>query len=569
MANNSIFRKKQVSHILRDYESGVSEGHGLVKGLKLKDLTYFGIAAIIGGGVFSTIGHASADGGPAIALLYLGFAVTCIFSAYCYAQFASILPISGSAYTYAYTSFGEIIAWVLGWNLILEYAISNVVVAISWSDYFTSLLDGFNLHIPRYFTMDYLTASRSIEKIATLSAANEVIPSYMTEAKVAWNTAPSIFGFKLIADLPALFITMCVTYLAYIGIKESTKANNFLVVFKIAVILMVILIGSFYVAPTNWSPFMPEGVSGVMKGVSAICFAYIGFDAISTTAEECENPQRDIPKAMIYALLVCTVLYVAVVLVLTGMVPYKELGVGDPLAFVFSRINKNFVAGIVSIGAVVATTSAILVYQLGQPRIWMVMSRDGLLPKKFATIHPKFKTPSFSTIMVGVAVGIPALFMNLTELTDLTSIGTLFAFSLVCGGILVMDSSKSQAIIPKFKVPYINGKYLVLGLLLATIIITHYSLPTYFEEIFTELSSTNSDLFVKSIIMLCFFAFWFTLGIVSLKLEFSVIPFLGLMVNLYLMTRLEVNNWSRFGIWCIIGIVIYFFYGYRKSRLNE
>lgn len=569
MANNSIFRKKQVSQILQDYESGVSEGHGLVKDLKLKDLTYFGIAAIIGGGVFSTIGHASADGGPAIALLYFGFAITCIFSAYCYAQFASILPISGSAYTYAYTSFGEIIAWVLGWNLILEYAISNVVVAISWSDYFTSLLDGFNLYMPRYFTMDYLTASRSIAKIGDLTASNQAIPGYIAEAKIAWETAPNIFGFKLIADLPALFITMCVTYLAYIGIKESTKANNFLVVFKIAVIVMVILIGSFYVAPTNWSPFMPEGVSGVMKGVSAICFAYIGFDAISTTAEECENPQRDIPKAMIYALLVCTVLYVAVVLVLTGMVPYKELGVGDPLAFVFSRINKNYVAGIVSIGAVVATTSAILVYQLGQPRIWMVMSRDGLLPKKFATIHPKYKTPSFSTIMVGVAVGIPALFMNLTELTDLTSIGTLFAFSLVCGGILVMDADKSQTNIPKFKVPYINGQYLVLVFFILTIIITNYSLPNYFSEIFGDLFSTNSDLITKSIIMLCFFAFWLVLGIVSLKLKFSIIPFLGLMVNLYLMTRLEVNNWSRFGIWCIIGIIIYFFYGYKKSKLKE
>lgn len=569
MSNSSIFRKKQVAQILSDYETGVSEGHGLVKGLKLKDLTYFGIAAIIGGGVFSTIGHASADGGPAIALLYLGFAITCVFSAYCYAQFASILPISGSAYTYAYTSFGEIIAWVLGWNLILEYAISNVVVAISWSDYFTSLLDGFGLHLPRYFTLDYLTAARSIDKISAMKAANEAIPGYLAEAQTAWETAPSIFGFKLIADLPALAITLLITYLTYIGIKESTKANNFLVVFKVVVIIMVILIGAFYVTPANWFPFVPEGVSGVMKGVSAICFAYIGFDSISTTAEECENPQRDIPKAMIYSLVVCTVLYVLVVLVLTGMVPYKELGVGDPLAFVFSRINLNFVAGVVAVGAVIATTSALLVYQLGQPRIWMVMSRDGLLPKKFSTIHPKYKTPSFATIMVGFAVGIPALFMNLTELTDLTSIGTLFAFALVCGGILVMDANKNSTHQPKFKVPYINGQFLVLGTLLATIIITQWSLPEYFTSIFQDFSSEDTDLKTKSIIMLVFFTFWLALGIISFKQKFSLIPFIGLIVNLYLMTRLEVNNWSRFGIWCVLGIVIYLIYGYRKSRLNK
>jgi basic amino acid/polyamine antiporter, APA family len=574
MADNSIFRKKTVDHILKDInDSGSGDGHGLVKNLTLRDLTFFGIAAIIGGGVFSTIGQASANGGPGISLLYLGFAIACVFSAYCYAQFASILPISGSAYTYAYASFGEIIAWILGWNLLLEYGISNVVIAISWSDYFTSLMEGFGWKIPEYLTLDYLSASRAMDKFNSLSAlgaASTEFTGAMTEAKKAWESAPKIFGFRFIADIPALVITGLVTYLAYIGIRESTKANNFLVVLKIAVIFLVIVVGSFYVKPVNWSPFLPEGVGGVMKGVAAICFAYIGFDAISTTAEECQNPQRDIPKAMMWALGICTFLYVCIALVLTGMVPYKELAVGDPLAEVFNKVGKNFVAGVVSVGAVIATTSAILVYQLGQPRIWMVMSRDGLLPKKFSTIHPRYHTPSFATIVTGFAVGIPALFMNLTELTDLTSIGTLFAFSLVCGGILLMDMRQGEAHQPKFKVPYINAQWITGPLLIFVIYLTHKYLPTFFSSLWADLGQTaGSDVFGNALVMIGFFVIWLVVAILSFTKKLSLIPILGLLVNLFLMTQLGFHNWQRFFWWCVLGTIIYFAYSYRKSKLGK
>ncbi len=587
MADSSIFRKKTVDHILKDMEaSGGGDGHGLLKNLTLRDLTFFGIAAIIGGGVFSTIGQAAANGGPAIALLYLGFAIACVFSAYCYAQFASILPISGSAYTYAYTSFGEIIAWILGWNLLLEYGISNVVIAISWSDYFTNLMQGFGLKIPEFFTLDYLTASRAVHKyndlIASGTSVNQ-IPGYVLEAKRAWETAPNLMGFRLIADIPALVITALVTYLAYIGIRESTKTNNILVILKIAVILLVIVVGAFYIKPINWTPFMPEGPGGVMKGVAAICFAYIGFDAISTTAEECKDPQRDIPKAMMWALGVCTFLYVCIALVLTGMVPYKELAVGDPLAEVFNKVGKNFVAGVVSVGAVIATTSAILVYQLGQPRIWMVMSRDGLLPKSFSKIHPKYKTPSFATIVTGFAVGIPALFMNLTELTDLTSIGTLFAFALVCGGILAMDLRKTGGgQHPKFKVPYVNGKWFIAPLLLVTIWLTDKYLPGFFGGVWADLTFSRPDGFYTNLktmaedqkaacgnaaVLIGFFLIWVALAVLSFFKNLSLIPVLGLLVNLYLMTQLGFHNWQRFFWWCIIGAIIYFAYSYRRSKL--
>lgn len=572
MADNSIFRKKTVNQILNDVkEAGGDGSHGLLKGLNLRDLTFFGIAAIIGGGVFSTIGQAAANGGPAISLLYLGFAIACVFSAYCYAQFASTLPISGSAYTYAYTSFGEIVAWILGWNLILEYGISNVVIAISWSDYFTTLLEGLGFKIPEYLTLDYLTASRSIDKYNSLIAegtAPDAVPTFLLNAKAAWESAPQIMGFRFIADIPALLITAAVTYLAYIGIKESTKANNMLVIFKIAVILLVIVVGAAFVQPVNWQPFMPEGLGGVMKGVSAICFAYIGFDAISTTAEECKDPQRDIPKAMMWSLGICTALYVAIALVLTGMVNYKELAVGDPLAFVFSKVNKNFIAGVVSVGAVIATTSAILVYQLGQPRIWMVMSRDGLLPKKFSSIHPKYKTPWFATIITGFAVGIPALFMNLTELTDLTSIGTLFAFALVCGGILVMDSRNDDSQKPKFKVPYVNSKYLGPISFLAGVFIIHYSIPTFFSQLLTDISQTaNTEKMGNGLVMLGFLIIWFAVTVLCFLKNLSLIPVLGLLINLYLMTQLGIHNWYRFFYWCLIGFIIYFIYSYRKSKL--
>ncbi|HEY0743476.1 MAG TPA: amino acid permease, partial [Chryseosolibacter sp.] len=351
--SKSLFRKKSVENILKDARSGDGDGlhGGLKKVLGVRDLTSLGIAAIIGAGIFSTIGRASFNGGPAVALLFVFTAIACIFTALSYAQFASTVPVSGSAYTYAYVSFGEVFAWIIGWALILEYAVSNMVVAISWSEYFTSMLAGFGLSLPGWMTVD---------------------PGSASDAVAA--SAPSIGGLKLILDLPAGLITVLITALVYIGIKESRNASNVLVALKLGVILLVIVGGAFYVKPENWSPFAPNGVSGVLSSVAAVFFAFIGFDSISTTAEECKNPQRDLPRAMLWCLAICTILYVLIALVLTGMVNYKELMVDDPLAYVFQKVGFDFMAGVISVSAVVAITSALLVYQLGQPRIWMTMS---------------------------------------------------------------------------------------------------------------------------------------------------------------------------------------------------
>ncbi|HPG12541.1 MAG TPA: amino acid permease, partial [Chitinophagaceae bacterium] len=367
---NQLFRKKSISKILRDSESGLGDGHsiGLKKVLGVRDLTFFGIAAIVGAGIFSGIGQAASDGGPGVVFLYIFTAIACGFAALCYAEFASTVPVSGSAYTYSYVAFGEIFAWIIGWDLLMEYAIGNIAVAISWSDYFTRMLDAAGMHIPDWLTMDYLSAKAG----AT------------AEAVSAWTNAPQIFGFRLIMDIPALMIVFLITYIVFIGIKESRSASNIMVILKLAVIFFVIVLGAYYVNPDNWSPFTPEGFGGIMKGVSAVFFAYIGFDAISTTAEECKDPQRDLPRGMIYSLIICTVIYVLLALVLTGMVNYKTLNVGDPLAMVFDARGMKFISGIVAVSAIIATASVLLVFQMGQPRIWMSMSRDGLLPKIFS-----------------------------------------------------------------------------------------------------------------------------------------------------------------------------------------
>ncbi|MEO6849482.1 MAG: amino acid permease, partial [Mucilaginibacter sp.] len=408
-----------------------------------------------------TIGVASFPGGPGVSILFVITAVTCGFSALCYAEFAARIPVAGSAYTYAYASFGELIAWIIGWDLLMEYAIGNIAVAISWSGYFVNLLKGFNIHLPRYTTIDYVSALRAKDQLADLVAKGRLgdITDQLKLDASAWTSAPGFGSFKLIANLPALAIVFAITYLVYIGIRETKKATNAMVILKVAIVIGVIIIGFFYVTPANWHPFMPNGFSGVMKGVSGVFFAYIGFDAISTTAEECDNPQRDLPRGMIYSLIICTVLYILIAFVLTGMVSYKDLNVDDPLAFVFAKVHLNNISYIISISAVIATASVLLIFQMGQPRIWMSMSRDGLLPKAFSRIHPKYHTPSFATIITGLLVAIPALFMNMTEVTDLTSIGTLFAFVLVCGGVLLLP--KEAALKGRFKLPYFNGKWII------------------------------------------------------------------------------------------------------------
>lgn len=473
MAFIDLFRKKTVQDILKQVEKNEADGHNaLGKHLTTRDLTAFGIAAIVGAGIFSTIGKASADGGPAVIFLFLFTALACGFAAFAYAEFASMVPVSGSAYTYSYVAFGEIIAWIIGWALIMEYAIGNITVAISWSDYFTGLLDGLGVHLPQYVQMDYLTASNGFKDATALMQGGksfENLGAGLQSAYTAWTTSPTIGSFHLVADLPALFIIVLITALVYRGMKESRNASNMMVVVKLCIILLVIAVGVFYVDTANWSPFAPNGVGGVLKGVSAVFFAYIGFDAISTTAEECKNPQRDLPRGMMWAIIICTILYVVIALVLTGMVSYAELNVGDPLAFVFDKLNLKWMSGIIAVSAVVAMASVLLVFQMGQPRIWMSMSRDGLLPKRYSRVHPKYKTPSYATVVTGFVVAVPALFLNLTMVTDLCSIGTLFAFVLVCAGVLVLQNKPD---IPrgKFKTPYINAKYIAPTLLLAGLV---------------------------------------------------------------------------------------------------
>ena len=549
---SNLFRKKSVEKILSD-TAGDSDSGSLLRILGVRDLVSLGVAAIIGAGIFSTIGRASFEGGPAVALLFVFTAIACVFTALCYAQFASTVPVSGSAYTYAYVAFGELAAWIIGWALILEYAVSNMVVAISWSEYFVSMLKGFGIDFPGWLSMNPGAAYGAWEKLQASGAAALTLSE--KAAAAAYQAAPDFAGIKVIFDLPAGLITMLVTWLCYVGIRESRNASNIMVVLKVGVVLLVIIAGAFFVKPENWSPFAPNGINGVLKGVAAVFFAYIGFDSISTTAEECRDPQRDMPRAMIYTLLICTVLYILIALVLTGMVSYKELLVDDPLAFVFQQVGFDFMAGVISVSAVVAITSALLVYQLGQPRIWMAMSRDGLLWKKFSDIHPRYKTPGFATIITGLVVGIPALFFDMGFFVDLTSVGTFFAFILVCCGVLYMDysgiSEKS-----KFKVPRVNGQYIIGPAFLIALI-------------YTLASGSFASILEERPLMLAFWLAWLILSVLGYRLKFSLLPVLGILTNLYLMTELGASNWIIFLVWLVIGLAIYFAYGYRRSRLAQ
>ncbi|WP_158826422.1 amino acid permease [Mucilaginibacter lacusdianchii] len=561
--SNSIFRRKSLDKILADVQSGFSDsehsGNHLQKALKVKDLTLMGIAAVVGAGIFSTIGEASFNGGPGVTILFVLTAITCGFSAMCYAEFASRIPVAGSAYTYAYASFGELIAWIIGWDLLMEYAIGNIAVAISWSQYFINLLEGFHIHVPAYLTMDYFSAFKAHSKLQELTTAGKLteITDSIKAGAQAWATAPGSGNFKIIANIPALLIVVIITYLVYIGIRETKKVTNAMVLLKIGVVIAVIVLGFFYITPANWHPFMPNGFGGVMKGVSGVFFAYIGFDAISTTAEECENPQRDLPKGMIYSLIICTVLYVLIALVLTGMVSYKDLQVGDPLAFVFAKVGLNKISYVISISAVIATASVLLIFQLGQPRIWMSMSRDGLLPRAFSRIHPKYSTPSFATIVTGFVVAIPALFMNLTEVTDLTSIGTLFAFVLVCGGVLLLP--REEAIKGKFQIPYINAKWIAPVIFIVGVVV-------FWKPMLGLFSGENRHHNFPYILFIILSA---GLTFLAFTKNLSLIPVLGLLSCFYLMTELGYTNWIRFLAWLVIGLVIYFSYGYKNSRLGK
>jgi len=568
----SLFRKKSIESILKRCEEDANSHGSLAKHLGVKDLTAFGIAAIIGAGIFSTIGNASANGGPGVIFLFLFTALACSFAAFAYAEFASLIPVSGSAYTYSYVAFGELFAWIIGWALIMEYAIGNVTVAISWSDYFTSLVNNvFHFKMKEWLCLDYYTARQNFsivldllgngKTLETIAANNET--AGLVEGYQAFATAPLMMGRPIIFDFPALLINVLITMLVYRGIKESRNASNTMVVIKIVVVLVVIFVGAFYVDTANWDPFLPNGIGGLLKGISAVFFAYIGFDAISTTAEECRNPQRDLPRGILYSIIICTVLYVSIALVITGMVNYSELKVGDPLAYVFEKIKDlHWLSGVIAISAVVAMASVMLVFQLGQPRIWMSMSRDGLLPAAFSKIHPKYKTPSFSTIVTGLLVALPIFFVDINMVTDICSAGTLFAFCLVCGGVLKlrMDPNAPPS---RFKTPYVNAKYIVPALFIITFALIVKDRQTLDSAFWC---STVHDFFVK--LPVYFFIIGFAVfSVLAFRFNFSLIPSLGLLSCFYMLSQLGYKNWLYFSIWLIIGLIIYFVYGRRHSKL--
>ena len=632
--SNSLFRRKNISSILSESAENSHGSGGLKRVLSLKDLTFFGIAAILGAGSFSSLGFAVFSGGPGVVILFIITAIACAFTAFCYSEFASRIPVAGSAYTYAYASFGELFAWIIGWALIMEYSIGNIYVAYSWSDYFTSFLDKCGIHFPAYLSTSYMEAKHAV-------AAG----SLKVDMLAAWNDSPTIGALRIILDLPALVINLLITYLVYRGIKESRNFSNVMVVLKLAVVILIIAVGGYLVLSngltSNWLPenaekvksFMPNGFSGVMAAVASVFFAYIGFDAVSVMAEESKNPQRDLPRSMIYSLVICTVIYILLTLVLSGAVNYKNFdGVGDPLAFIFESQNLNvgWMQFLVSIVAVVAMTSVLLVFQMGQPRIWMSMSRDGLLPPAFQRIHSKFKTPSFATIITGLVVGVPLLFTDKTFVLDFTSIATLFAFVLVCGGILLIPRKEKQP--GKFNLPYINGKIIfpviVTGALVACAVLskgyfadkvnftkenkintlaaiipqsnfdTALIVENISQNVFTErnankeFASLQDSLSVKNtaaeklaytqsfiadsnteqsktmkISLIIFWLSMILLSILSFVKNYSLIPLLGVSSCMYLLTGMTLANWLWFGGWLSIGLIVYFLYGYRKSKL--
>lgn len=554
---NQLFRRKTYSE--SDHPSG------LLRVLGVWDIVFFGIAAIIGAGSFSSLGEAVFRGGPGVITLYLICGFACGFTALCYAEFASRIPTAGSAYTYAYASFGELIAWIIGWALIMEYSFGNIYVAFSWSDYFTSFMERIGIHIP-----DYLSSSYTEAKKAFFGGSEN------PELINAWKSAPMLGNLKVILDIPALVINGLITWLCYVGVKESKNFNNIFVLLKLFIILLVIAVGIAYVNTDNWFPastetgvksFMPNGFTGVMTAVSGVFFAYIGFDALSVLSEETKDPQKNLPRGMIISLVVCTLIYIALTLVLTGMVDYRKFdGVGDPLAFIFAAGNANvpWMEFIVSLAAIIAITTVLLVFQMGQPRIWYAMSRDGLMPKKFMEIHPKHKTPSFATIITGVVVGIPILFTDKSFILDFTSIGTIFAFVLVCGGVLLLPAKEKLK--GRFHLPYINAKYIFPIIFLGGLAFFYFWQPQFFADLFDWRDAKEGEFRISIF-------FFIIINLVLVVLAFiknlSLIPLMGLSSCLYLLTGMTHNNWFWFFLWFAIGLLIYFAYGYKNSKLNK
>jgi basic amino acid/polyamine antiporter, APA family len=472
------------------------EGHQLKKALGPWNLLALGIGAIIGAGIFATIGTAAAGdaqrpgAGPGLMLSFVITAIVCGFTALCYAEFASMVPVSGSAYTYSYGTLGELVAWIIGWDLIIEYAIGNVAVAISWANYMNTLLHGLGVDLPAWLTVDYRTAAAKMPEVV--------------------QNAPHIFGMPIVFNILAGAIVAAITIVLIWGIRESAKFNFWMVALKLIILGFFVIVSFKFVKSANWTPFAPNGMPGIFSGAAVVFFAYIGFDAVSTTAEEARNPKRDLPIGIIGSLIVCTIIYGVVAAVFTGMIPYRALTgalaseQAEPLTLAMKYVQMpGWMVGVVALGSVIAHTAVLLVFQLGQPRIFFAMSRDGLLPKFFAKVHPKYKTPHISTIITGVGVGIFAMVMNLEEMVDLTNIGTLFAFFLVCVGIIVLRIKDPNRERP-FRVPF---------------------------------------------------------GI--------VIPVLGAISCVGLALYLPPSSWNRFFGWLAAGLVFYFLYGYRHSRLRH
>ncbi|MGA8265468.1 MAG: amino acid permease [Ignavibacteriaceae bacterium] len=489
-----LFQTKSLDAIMHESEDPSKQ---LKRTLGALDVTLLGIGAIVGAGIFATIGTAAAGdlarpgAGPALMLSFVLTAIACGFAALCYAEFAAMVPISGSAYTYSYGTLGELVAWIIGWDLIIEYAVGNVAVAISWANYFKTLVAGFGVIIPDWMSTDYRTAAK--------------IPGL-------FENAPHIFGVPLVFNVPAVSIVALITIVLVIGIKESARMNATMVIIKLIILGFFIYVGAHYVKPANWTPFAPNGWSGIQAGAAVVFFAYIGFDAVSTVAEEVKNPKRDLPIGIIGSLIICTILYIAVAAVFTGIIPYQALvkmlatQQAEPLtlAFQYANIekNSNLFIGIIAFGSVIAHTAVLLVFQMGQPRIFFSMARDGLLPQKFAEVHPKFRTPYFATILTGLVVGVTSMFTSIDEMVDLTNIGTLFAFVLVCIGIIILRKKEPDR--PRsFRVPFVP---------------------------------------------------W--------------VPLLGIASCLYLMMGLPWITWVRFAGWLIVGMMVYRSYGFKHSKLR-
>ena len=472
MQMRKLFRSKSLEALKAQAEE---PEHQLRKNLGTFDLTMFGIGAIIGAGIFSSIGTAAAgnlaDGrspaGPALVVSILLVALGCGFTALAYAELASMIPVSGSAYTYAYATLGELMAWIIGWDLLLEYAVSNVAVAISWGDYARSFLANvMHINIPPWLAMDPRSALKLVDNAPAMGLGAKLHALGQARAGLLdgpglfanWETlrsAPLLHGFPVTVNLLAVLITVLVTYLVYLGIKESARANAVMVVVKVAILAAVVGIGFRFVHADNWVPFAPHGFRGIQAGAAIIFFAFIGFDAVSTTAEECKDPGRNLPRGILFSLAICTVIYALVALVVTGMLKYTELaGKADPLAYIFVQNKMPGLAGVISFGAVIATTAALLVYQVGQPRIFMAMSRDGLLGPWFGKLSKKHGTPSNATFLTGVLVALPSALLNIDEVVELCNIGTLFAFAVVCAAVMILRYRRPEAL-RRFRMPYV------------------------------------------------------------------------------------------------------------------